>query len=528
MKNCVKLSPCWFLFLLLTLFACTPGDIIQTTRPSHLDLSPTGTPVALTLPSATPMRTPKILETLTSTSIPALTPLTETTPTPTSTILPSLTPTPAPSATPEPPFPPTPTPIPPTRQFLPSPCPGQQPPPHQDLKIFFSQNGELRRWENGAITALTVMNGRRVQVLDNGRLIVFTRDNGLWAINDDGSQERFLTTGINENYLSISEDGTVIAFVKDRELWAINSDGSQERVLVSESDFAAMPPVDPGVRLGQIYWIPCTHQLLFDTQPMYENGIYFNDDLYLVDADTLLLKNLFPPGTGGRVFFSPNGQQMALVTPGSIALANYDGSSPQTVLTYWPISTGSSYPFYPRPIWSADSQSLYVAIPPNDPLYDYPDPTALWSLPVYSGEAIKLAEFRAAWGESSVAPDLSLIAYPTIIREGENISWTLHIIQPDGTGIASFPERVLVNWLPDSTHFTFRSNGALYVGDLSGESVPIIGVEREILSLFWIDSTHFLLYHRDETGLEKLSLGTIGGELIIIAQGKIETYAIAR
>jgi hypothetical protein len=218
---------------------------------------------------------------------------------------------------------------------------------------------------------------------------------------------------------------------------------------------------------------------------------------------------------------------MALVTPGTITLANYDSSSPQVVLTYPQISTGSSSPFYPSLIWSPDSQLLYVAIPPSDPRQDSPyEPTTLWSLPVYGGETVKLTEFPASWGISSIAPNLSLITYPTIVNDGEVFSQTLHIIQPNGTEIATFPNRGLVSRLPDSTRFIFYSDGNFYVGTLSGESIQISGVEREILGLFWLDNDRFLLYHRDEAGQEKLSLGTIGGELAHIIQGKMEAYPI--
>jgi hypothetical protein len=346
----------------------------------------------------------------------------------------------------------------------------------------------LRLWENGITTSLEV----------------------------SGAQE-----------VNISDDGTVIAFMRNRELWAINSDGSQERLLVNESDIAAMPPTDPGVKLGPIYWIPCTHQLLFSTQPLYENGIYYNDDLYLVDADTLLLKNLFPPEKGGRVFFSPNGQQMALVTPTSIALANYDGSSPQIVLTYWKISSYGPTHLYPSPVWSPDSQSLYVAIPPSDPLQDSPNPTTLWSLLVDAGGPIKLTEFVAAWGNTSIAPDLSLIAYYTLISEGENISQTLHVIQPNGVEVASFPVNQILDWSPDATYFTYWSERDLYIGDMTGGSFPAIAVGEHVIRLDWIDNTQFLVYH-GVGDQEKLSLGTIGAEPILITQGGIQGYSFVK
>lgn len=526
MNNYLEISPSWLLLLIITLFACTPGDIIQTTRLVEEHRSLTPTPTVPTLSSAMTIGTLEALAASTSTPILSLAPLTEVTPT--SSPLPTFTSTPLPSTTPEPIFTPSATPIPSTRQFLAPPCPEQELPPTQNLKIIFSQNGELRQWENGTTTSLAAMDGKWFRVSDDGTLFIFTKDNGLWAMNSDGTQEWLLATGIDGRQVSISDDGTVIVFTKDNGLWAVNSDGTQERLLVSESDFAAMPPTNPGVQLEQIYWIPCTHQLLFNTRVQAGYGRVLADDLYVVDTDTQMLKNLFPPGKGGNIFLGPNGQQLALVTPTSITLANYDGSSPQTVLTYREIATGSEVKFYPRPMWSSDSQSLYLALPPTNPMYDNPGPTTFWNLPVYGGEAIKLSEFVAAWGKTSIAPDLSLIAYSTVIREGENISQTLHIIRPDGLEIASFPERRLFSWTPDLTHYIFQSNQDFYIGDLSGGSVQVIGVEREVIGLSWLDSTRFLVYHRDEAGQTKLSLGTIEGELILIARGNIEAYSIIR
>ncbi len=287
---------------------------------------------------------------------------------------------------------PSPTPIPPTRQILEPPCPDEQPPPLPNLKIVFVQDGELRLWENGMTTSLA--------------------DIDSWQVN-------------------ISDDGTIIAFTRNGGLWAINSDGTQERLLVSESDFAVMSPTNPGVSLQEFEWIPCTHQLLFNTR-LNGYGFFLTDDLYSVDADTQVQKNLLPPEKGGHFLASPNGQQLVVISPTTITLLNYDGSSPETVLTYPDVGMGEWY-LYAVPTWASDSQSLYVAIPASEFPTNENGIASIWNLPVYGGEAVKLTEFVAAGGVGMIAPDLSLIAYATRTEEAEGSSLTLHMIRPDGS-----------------------------------------------------------------------------------------------
>jgi hypothetical protein len=72
----------------------------------------------------------------------------------------------------------------------------------------------------------------------------------------------------------------------------VRSDGTDERPLVTEADFAAMEPRESfefEVALHRFDWVPGTRALAFNTRLRTEIGLALNDDLRLVNADTLVL-----------------------------------------------------------------------------------------------------------------------------------------------------------------------------------------------------------------------------------------------
>jgi hypothetical protein len=203
-------------------------------------------------------------------------------------------------------------------------------------------------------------------------VVVFSKDNNAWLWTED-SGERQLTIDDGVGQVLLSDDKGVIAFRRGNGIWAVDADGSNERQLVKESDLPVPEWADyvTGMTINQLAWIPGSHshELLFNTTILIDGpGILLSDDLWRVDADELTLENLFTSGEGGNFTIVPDGNRVAVITPDSISLTTINGEDKQRIFGYTPVITYSEVQYYARPVWSASSDVLGVAVPPPDPL----------------------------------------------------------------------------------------------------------------------------------------------------------------
>ena len=275
------------------------------------------------------------------------------------------------------------------------------------------------------------------------------------------------------SYAAISDDGAVIAFPRQvddlrAELWAVNADGAGERRLVSADDFAAMNPIADGVLPNQFRWQPNSHQLFFNTrQAGY--GLTLHDDLRITDADTLEQNTILEIGSGGQFKFSPDGSQIALVTPTTISIVNENGGDRRDALAFAEVSTQSEYRFYPDPVWDADSQSLRAATSSPDP--SAPDAALnVWYIPSDGSPASLLSTFATGprHPESPVAfsPDLSrsaIFAGPALRLA--KVDGSEDVIYHTGNMDSYFV------WRSDS-EFAFVLDGVLQWGQVGGPFAP--------------------------------------------------------
>ncbi|HSB66686.1 MAG TPA: hypothetical protein VLD65_08905 [Anaerolineales bacterium] len=326
----------------------------------------------------------------------------------------------------------------------------------------------------------------------------------------------------------LSQDGALIAFKRQdpaevtlQELWVVNTSGNPNSLqLVTSDDLAALVPPDAsssilGYGVLDFTWRPGTHQLAYSTLILHEGpGFGPNHDLRLVDAATMQKTTLFDTGQGGMFYYSPDGSQIALSNPESISLVNADGNNlRRDVLTYPGVITYSEYEYHPHPIWSADSASLMVTIPPHDPLGDPTPLTGLWRIPADGSPAVLLGSVPAipfAWPDNAISPDLALVAYSSdAIAPDPNIR-DLHVSNLDGTGdrIYANGESLEFNsWSPDSQHFIYAIQGGenegLYIGSLDESPIVLIEDPHRVRDIQWQDDSSliFLINNNDQWGL---------------------------
>jgi len=376
--------------------------------------------------------------------------------------------------------------------------------------------------------------------------VAYVRDNNVW-IWTEGVGVMPLTDSGGIQDVRISDDGQVVAYVRESvpfhpEIRAINCGGSGERILVSSADFLATYSGSPGdapsgIGVFQMGWRPGSHLLYYNTRPLFEGpGLMGYDDLRMVNADTLDKVTIFNPGDGGIFYFSPNGAQLAIVTPTSISLANADGSNlRRNVLTFASVITYSEYLYYPDPVWAADSSALRVAIPPADPMLSPLNPTGLWYIPIDGSPAVFSGNILAlpfAWPDTAISPDLSRVGYAMPVGVPTDNLRELHLANADTTGDTVYiggESAEFIGWLPNSTQFVFVVRGSgvtrgTHVGSVGGGYTTLSTDPSLMRDITWVDSTHFL-YLWSNSGTWELRYNELGGVgSTLLDTGQIWSY----
>ncbi len=342
-----------------------------------------------------------------------------------------------------------------------------------------------------------------------GLQIAFIKDGDVWLWTAEQRQSIPLTDiGDAEGYLRMSDDGQLVAFVRGWDgLWLVGTDGTEARSLVTSAELGELDPEGTGPALNRFEWVPGTHLLAFNTRLQTAIGQAFSHDLHLVDADTLKWTTLLPPGEGGEFYYSPDGSQIALVTPNEISLIDADGSNRRDrVLTYTPVATYSEYQYYAQPVWAADGRALRVAIPPADPLTGSVQLMTIWHLPTDGSPAWLVRSVSAAPSLDpqalSFSSDLSYVAYIQL-RGTENAlpeettSW-LELRRLESEDVMAIPDvDILFGWAPASRHIAYllgRQDPQLQIGQWSGPAFPVsVDAGTPGVHLGWLDAEHYLV-----------------------------------
>jgi len=358
--------------------------------------------------------------------------------------------------------------------------------------------------------------------------VVYVIDGDVWYWDEGGLSLQLTTLG-DVTSVVLSDDGLVAAFVRgadyiNEEIGAVNTDGTNLRTLVSLADFSTMiahPDALSAVPY-RMAWAPGTHILSFNTRMTFEGpGLILPDELRQVDADTLALSVLFPPGQAGDFYYSPDGSKMALVKADQISVVAADGSNRIDLLSFPIMITYSEFNYYPPVVWSPGSDALRAVIPPQDPLLDPPDPTTIWHIPADGSPPSSLMTVTNHvpffQEEAKLSPNGNKLAYLAMVAPGSPPTVELHISNADGTGdiIYGTGDLQFEAWSTDAEHFIFTQNGHNpKIGRLGYPTLDYTGVTL-MLSIEWVDETRFLYNNRLSASWE-LSLGELGAPIQII------------
>ena len=148
-------------------------------------------------------------------------------------------------------------------------------------------------------------------------------------------------------------------------MWAMNRDGGNPRELISAQDLRQR--INSGERESsnfyQLGWVPQSHQLIFSGTKyiVQAEGLShaIPQGVYLVDTDKGSVNMLAEAAENLRFLPSPDGKQIALMSPSDVGFINADGSHKrQDVLTYAEVGfTGS---LFPAGVWTQDSSAFVM------------------------------------------------------------------------------------------------------------------------------------------------------------------------
>jgi hypothetical protein len=375
--------------------------------------------------------------------------------------------------------------------------------------------------------------------------VAYVKDKNAWIWTDGGVALQLSLSG-DVMDVSISRDGQIIAYTREitpfnHEIWAVNNDGSNSRLLVSSAEFMATysgsaANLPSGVSAYQFGWQPGTHDLFYNTRPLYEGpGSFSYDDLHKINVDNLTKQTLFSAGNGGKFFFSPNGSQIAIVRSTSISLVNSDGSNLRSNLVSFPtVITYSEYLYYPTPRWAPDSNSLRVVIPPADPILDPTPPYNLWLIPADGSPAVATGTIPAIpfdWPDSAISPDLNRLGYLQKTGGGADPNMRdIKLANADGSGVVWYMSgdgAQFLGWLPNSAQFAFKvfsgPDAGVHVSSLAEGYLTLSLDPTQVRSITWIDNTHYLALWRNGSTTE-LRYSVLGGGTTLLGSGEIWGY----
>jgi Tol biopolymer transport system component len=361
---------------------------------------------------------------------------------------------------------------------------------------------------------------------ESGLAVAFVKDGNIQLWDESTGQiQTILNTG-DVIAVTMSDDGQVIAFLRrsvvqrtegewfeQSALWAVDRNGGNPRELVSaESLRQRLNAAErDSTNIPQMQWIPGTHRLLFSgwkyiVQAEGESHA-IPEGLYLADADARTDTILVPAGNNLRFVPSPDGGQVALMSPNSLGFINVDGSNPRSdVLTYSSLALPG--PVFPTGVWTRDSQAFVVTASFENTSTGMN--FTVWRVPVDGSPPETLAEIlRSEPGSATFSPDGKHVAFVqfTDTQPPEIAGWLITPLTPEAGPLAiptktEFEGFANLHWSPTGDPFT-RNLRKLCPDATSDSEVCDVRIHFDgtLAAIQWIDGNRVLFLTRNPSVL---------------------------
>jgi hypothetical protein len=385
-------------------------------------------------------------------------------------------------------------------------------------------------------------------------VVAFVKDGNLLVWDEATGQSQTIFDSGDVIHAKLSDDGQLAAFLRrsyfaaggfDRNeqsaLWVVGRDGSNPHELVSVAALRALlnAAEADSTNFPRLEWIPNSHRLLYSGNTYealgYGEGAHTPlRGVYLVDADSLANLTLAPADIGPAFVASPDGQQVALVTPTDLSFVNADGSRLRpNVLTY--PAKGVPQPVTPFGVWTQDSSAFLVAAPVETGTRTF-DKLTIWRVPVEGAQAQALVTVNDSNPQVAFAPDGSATA---IVRESPQSRWgasaTFIVPLPENLGPLATPGDTMdysrLVWSPASSGYIFDVQTRMDLHPLcpnAGQVIELCGppihIPLQIDRFEWIDRSRFLYVTTQPRGLY---LGSLDGSETLIVEDLASFDAVA-
>jgi hypothetical protein len=299
-----------------------------------------------------------------------------------------------------------------------------------------------------------------------------------------GEVRRIASGGVVRPY--IAPDGQHIAFTRGPQgtaesLWVVDTVGTAEQEVASRESIR--PAAGGRPLIGQVGWLDAD-TLFFNTLAQTTSSVNARDDLYRAEIRMREVALIASPTEGGAFTFSPDGQRVVAVYPGTygrrdgvIRVLDPLGQSTANLLFFVGISTGASYKFYPEIFWTPDSSAVLVALPDPDLVYDEATApaTQLWRLPVdVPSDREQLGEVDASFfGLPRWSGDAASLVFMRRAEGASDNTFELYIAGTDGADPQLYATGEAGNlqppqWIAGTSAFAFQQDDALWLGSASG------------------------------------------------------------
>jgi hypothetical protein len=329
----------------------------------------------------------------------------------------------------------------------------------------------------------------------------------LWR---EGSTPLPLTSTGRDNFPRISDDGQLIAFLRDNQLYAIRADGSDERLLISLEYLNSFKPTDAlNVEINHFDFLPGSYEIFFDLVGDFDPFWIPVNDLHRVDAQTGETALLLASGSGGEWTFSPDGQHFALAQAEAIRVLNRDASGDQVVLNFPFVSTYSEWVYYPQIVWANDSSGIYTVIPASESLGDPLETSKYYFVSLSEGPALLTEFITAPLNFAHISPDGLQVAYVSEVPEAQHL--LVYDAAEDTTRfLASSKYLGIMNWNPDSQRIAYQTDDPLnpVLQAFDGDPVPLSDTRRFFI-MHWVSESRYLFLNEEELRLRELPAASV-------------------
>jgi len=396
------------------------------------------------------------------------------------------------------------TPLSPPTESLPTaiPSPSVTPSPAGMVEVAFVDDGNIQVWDEATQQTRTIVNtgdAFTVTTSDDGQVIAYTR--GTWVGGLDG-YEQFA-------------------------LWAMNRDGGNPRELISAEDLRQR--INPSERESsnfyQLSWIPQSHQLIFSGTKYIAQGEGLSHAIpngaYLVDTDKGSVNILAEATENLRFLPSPDGKQVALMSPSDLGFINTDGSNKrQEVLTY--AEVGLTGPIFPTGAWTQESSAFVMTGSfESDPNFNVN--FTIWRIPIDGSSSEALGAVTGSIPDSvTFSPDGKSASYlqTTDQQPAEIAGWFIKSLIPEAGALAipyygKKASYANLHWSPAGDGFVIKEQDLLQLCPNATQDSQVCGEPIHLGSgiinrLQWVDSSRFLF---ESIEPNTLSLGNLDGTI---------------